>query len=80
MWNACDCLWKGGALETVIENQTGLFPEQTVVSLIDSIKTFEGKTFDPKVIRSHAETFREEVFKEKFQAFVRDKYEEFLMG
>ncbi|QVL57853.1 MAG: glycosyltransferase family 4 protein [Simkaniaceae bacterium] len=72
---------KGGALETVIENQTGLFfPEQTVVSLIDSIKTFEGKTFDPKVIRSHAETFREEVFKEKFQAFVRDKYEEFLMG
>ena len=69
---------KGGALETVVENQTGLFfPEQTVSSLIEAIERFEKKSFDPKVIRAHAETFREEVFKEKFQAFVHDKYEHF---
>ncbi|MCB1072336.1 MAG: glycosyltransferase family 4 protein [Chlamydiales bacterium] len=69
---------KGGALETVVDHQTGLFfPEQTVASLIGAVETFERKTFDPKVIRTHAETFREEVFKEKFQALVREKYEEF---
>lgn len=69
---------KGGALETVVDNQTGLFfPEQTVASLIDVVGEFERKGFDPRVIRSHAETFRKEVFKDKFQALVREKYEEF---
>ena len=70
---------KGGILETVIENQTGLFfPKQTVSSLIEAVESFEGKKFNPRVIRTHAEAFREEVFKDKFQALVRDKYEEFL--
>ncbi|MDJ0652111.1 MAG: glycosyltransferase family 4 protein [Simkaniaceae bacterium] len=69
---------KGGALETVIDQQTGLFfPEQTVSSLIKAVETFEKKVFDSKVVRTHAETFREEVFKEKFQALVREKCEVF---
>ena len=69
---------KGGALETIVEGQTGLFfPEQTVSSLIDAIERFEKRSFDPKIIRTHAETFREEVFKEKFQAFAYEQYEHF---
>ncbi|MBF5059042.1 glycosyltransferase family 4 protein [Candidatus Neptunochlamydia vexilliferae] len=65
---------KGGALETVIEGETGLFfREQTVPSLIEAIEAFERKSFDPKRIRAHAETFRKERFKEEFQAFVEDR-------
>jgi glycosyltransferase involved in cell wall biosynthesis len=71
-------LAKGGALETVRENETGVFfREQTVLSLTEGIKMFEKKTFDPRRIRSHAESFREEVFQEKFQASIRAKYEAF---
>lgn len=71
-------LAKGGALETVIENKTGIFfPEQTVSSLQEAVQKFEKVTFDPQAIRRHAEQFREEVFKEKFQAAVRLKYEAF---
>ncbi len=69
---------KGGALETVIENETGLFfPEQTVPSLIEAIKIFEKKTFDPEKIRAHAETFRKERFNKEFQTFVEKKQEAF---
>ncbi len=72
---------KGGALETVVENRTGLFfPEQTVPSLREAIEKFERQSFDPKVVRTHAETFHEEIFKKKFQTLVRDKYKEFVEG
>lgn len=71
-------LGKGGALETIRENKTGIFfPEQTVASLIEGIKRFEKTTFDPQKVRTHAESFREEVFQEKFQACIREKYEAF---
>lgn len=71
-------LGKGGALETVRGNETGIFfPEQKVSSLMEAIKVFEKKTFDPRKIREHAESFREEVFREKFHASIRDKYEAF---
>ena len=62
---------KGGARETVVENETGLFfEEQSVPSLIKAIEAFEKREFDPKKIRAHAEKFRPEIFKEKFQALV----------
>jgi glycosyltransferase involved in cell wall biosynthesis len=71
-------LGKGGALETIRENETGIFfQEQTVSSLLEGIKRFEQSSFDPKKVRAHAESFREEVFQEKFQASVRAKYEAF---
>ncbi|WP_316355823.1 glycosyltransferase family 4 protein [Candidatus Neptunichlamydia sp. REUL1] len=62
---------KGGACETVVENETGLFfEEQSVPSLIKAIKAFEKREFDPKKIRAHSEKFRSEIFKAKFQALV----------
>ncbi|MCP5505463.1 MAG: glycosyltransferase [Chlamydiales bacterium] len=71
-------LGKGGALETVAQNKTGIFfPEQTVSALLEAIQKFEKESFDPRTIRRHAEQFREEAFKEKFQASVRLKYETF---
>lgn len=69
---------KGGALETVVEDQTGVFyKEQTVPSLIEGIEAFEKKEFDPTRIRKHAETFREDLFRKKFKALVEEKYLEF---
>jgi len=69
---------KGGALETVLENRSGIFfQEQTVKSIIEAINDFENRGFDPKRIRKHAETFREEHFRIKFKAIVDEKYKEF---
>lgn len=72
---------KGGALETVIADKTGLFfSEQTPHSIIEAIKEFEGKQdiFDPQVIKRHAETFSQQRFDREFRAFVKEKLEEFF--
>ena len=70
---------KGGVLETVLENRSGVFfREQTVSSLIEGIEAFEKREFDPKLIRKHAETFRAENFKAKFKRLVDEKYLEFI--
>lgn len=64
---------KGGVLESVIENETGVFfNEQTSESLINCIEAFEknGYEFDPLVIRRNAEKFDKKVFSELFKSFV----------
>ncbi len=69
---------QGGVLETVVEGKTGLFfGEQTVASILDAVERFEKRDFVPEVIRSHAGFFSEERFKKEYDAFVRDKLEEF---
>lgn len=72
---------KGGATETVVDGKTGIFfREQTVESLIESIKDFEKRenTFDPFEIRKNAERFSKERFKREFKEFVDKKIEEFF--
>ncbi len=67
---------KGGVLETVMENKTGLFfKEQTVESLTQTIKEFEKRLdkFDYNEIRRNAERFGTERFKEEFKGFVDSK-------
>lgn len=64
---------RGGALETVIENRTGIFfRKQTVEAIIDAVKRFETmeSRFDRKEIRAHAERFSVERFQAEFRAFV----------
>jgi glycosyltransferase involved in cell wall biosynthesis len=71
---------KGGSLETVIEEKTGIFfPDQTVESLAVAIEDFERKQekFDPVQIKAHAELFNVERFKREFRTFVKEKLEEF---
>ena len=69
---------KGGVLETVVENQTGIFfDEQTVSSLVKAIDQFEVMSFNPQEIRLNAERFNETRFKKEFKQFVEDKWEEF---
>ncbi len=69
---------KGGALETVVEEQTGIFfDEQTVSSLKDAVHRFETMEFSKEVIREHAKTFDEEIFKDKINNYVKEQYNEF---
>lgn len=69
---------KGGALETVIDEKTGVFfKEQTVESLKEAVLRFQKMSFDKNVIRAHAEEFSIESFKGKMRCFVEEKYEEF---
>ncbi len=62
---------RGGALDTVKDNETGvLFDEQTVTSLTSAVKTFEALTFDPEAIRIHAQQFSGRAFREKILQIV----------
>jgi glycosyltransferase involved in cell wall biosynthesis len=64
----------GGALETVVEGQTGLFFEtQTSRSLIKALDKFQFESFDQKKIRAHAKKFDKEIFKQKIKEFVEEK-------
>lgn len=72
---------KGGVRETVVEGKTGTFFEkQTVGGIVNAIESFEHSSFDSREIRKHAESFREEVFKEAFQKLAEEKYETFMEG
>lgn len=71
---------KGGVLETVIENKTGLFfQEQTVAAIVDAVHRFEKieRRFSAETIRQHALRFSEERFKDEFNRFVKEKLDEF---
>lgn len=62
---------KGGALDTVIDGETGiLFPQQTVDSLIEALNTFEATSLDPNKIVAHAEKFGPDQFKTRIQAIL----------
>jgi len=48
----------GGALETIVEGETGtFFDESTSSSLAAALRAFDPRTFDPLRLRAHAETF-----------------------
>jgi len=67
---------KGGAVETVVENKTGLFfYRQDVDSLIECVEKFEKiyEKFDFKEIRKNSERFSVERFRKEFIEFVKDK-------
>jgi len=63
---------KGGALETIIDNKTGVFfEEQTWESLAHKILRFDDNGFDSQFIREHARNFDESKFKEKILNFIK---------
>lgn len=64
---------KGGALETVVDNVTGvLFSEQTISSIQGAVKRFEHveTNFDSERIRTHAESFADQQFKANINSYV----------
>ena len=69
---------KGGALETVVSEETGVFfPDQTVASLKQAIRNFEAMAFRKEAVRQHALKFDESIFKTKIENYVSEKYQEY---
>ena len=66
---------KGGAIETVIEGETGLFfKEQSVDSLSKVIESFDSKQFDTQKIYSHAQQFSVGRFKKEIMEYINKEY------
>ena len=62
---------RGGATETVLDEQTGLFfEEQSVDAIIDAVERLEGVEIDPDAIVAHASSFGEDVFSDRMTSFV----------
>jgi glycosyltransferase involved in cell wall biosynthesis len=69
---------RGGALETVIVEKTGLFfLEPRVESLLAALDKFQGLEFNKLEVRSQAMKFSRTIFKDKVQTYIRDKWLEF---
>ena len=71
---------RGGALETVILDETGVFfYKQDVKSIVKAVKEFLSKEdeFDPDRIRQNAEQFPRSRFEHEFKTFVDTAWEKF---
>ena len=67
----------GGATETVIEDETGIFFEQqSVDSLVQALRRFQFKSFSKNKLREHAEKYSKESFKRQIMEFVSRKFSE----
>jgi glycosyltransferase involved in cell wall biosynthesis len=67
---------KAGALETIIENKTGLFfNQQTVESLIEKLVTFKEKNFSSEDCRNQALRFSKQNFIKEFKKKVEEKWQ-----
>jgi len=65
----------GGALDTVVDGETGIFfKEPSVESLVEAINRFEKMRFDAAKLRAHAEAFDTTKFIRKFQQLVEREY------
>ncbi len=63
----------GGALDTVIDGQTGvLFGHQDVESLIDAVRRAEATDWNADDLRAHSERFDRTVFRDQLGQFVAD--------
>lgn len=68
----------GGASETVIPNETGIFfHSQTWESLLDTLLSFNHQQWDSAKIRQHATQFDAQHFKQSIQTYIANRYEEF---
>ena len=79
---ACGCpviaYHKGGAAETIIEGQTGIFfDEQKKDAIIAAVKAFRRQDFNEKEVRAQAEKFSTAEFKKKIKEFIDREYLKF---
>lgn len=63
---------RGGALETVVDRQTGIFfHEQTEEALIAAVRTCSEHRWDPAAVRAHAKKFGIQAFGDGLAASIR---------
>ncbi|GAB3910718.1 hypothetical protein GCM10028803_50690 [Larkinella knui] len=73
---------KGGVLESVVDQKTGLFfDRQQVDSLTECVQRFErmADQFNPVVIHQHAQGFSRENFRLQFKSYVAEKRTEWSL-
>lgn len=64
---------KGGVLDTVIEEKTGIFfAKQTTESLIEAVKRFNKMKFNQEDLIANAEKFSKGVFKQKLLSIIKN--------
>ena len=69
-------LQSGGATETIINQQTGIFFKQpTVDSLVAGVKQFNSRSWDMNFIQAHARKFDTRIFINNFTNFVEDQWQ-----
>lgn len=69
----------GGATETVIENETGVFfDEQTSDAIISTIQNFDHTKYNSQKIREHALKFDNNFFKNQIKNYVEDAWTDFI--
>lgn len=62
---------KGGAMETVVENVTGVFfDKQTIDSLVDAVKRFDKMNFNTQNLIKNAQRFSKKRFKREFRELI----------
>ena len=72
---------RGGATESVVGGETGLFfDEQSPSCIAAAVERFERESFDPHAIRRHAERFRPERFRAEFAALLDREWSAFTSG
>jgi glycosyltransferase involved in cell wall biosynthesis len=70
---------KGGVTESVLDGETGIFfREQTVEALVDAVKAFRGRRFDPAKARENSLRFSQNVFKERMLEHITHRYKEIM--
>jgi glycosyltransferase involved in cell wall biosynthesis len=72
---------KGGTLETIVENKTGIFfDEATAESLKDAIMQLEEhyEEFSPEACRKQAELFSKKAFKDSLKKAINEGYQKHL--
>ncbi|MFY9884432.1 MAG: glycosyltransferase [Candidatus Cybelea sp.] len=68
---------RGGALETIVEGQTGaFFDEPDAESLAGALRYFDPSRYDPQWLRAHAERFSPAKFTQRLQAIVERVHRE----
>ncbi|HOZ56297.1 MAG: Glycosyltransferase Gtf1 [Parcubacteria group bacterium ADurb.Bin316] len=71
----------GGAVETVISGQTGVFIESdSPQAIAEAVKNFDSSKFNPAEIRNHASQFSVDNFKGKIKCFIEEEYQNFKDG
>lgn len=69
----------GGALETVIPGETGVFfDDQMWESLADTVIRLKPEQFNPDVIVAHAHEFSTEHFKQRMEHYIHEQYTQFI--
>ena len=72
---------KGGTSESVIGGKTGIhFSSQTIELIKDAVRNFEetSQSFNPQIIREHAEQFSRKNYEYNMKTFVDEKVKEFF--